>query len=200
MGANYMNERNEMIRIGKQLVEMGILTGMEGNFSIKLDHNALLITPAGVKIHDLIPERLVVCDFEGNLIDGDEKPSSGVPMHTMIYKLRNDVNAVIHTHSIAATSFAVAGIPIPNSLEVLKDYVGGEVPIAKPYAPVGTHELAENVRQNLTNSNAILLQNHGVLAFGKTISYAFKSAWAVEMAAKMIINAKVLGNITTISE
>lgn len=196
----YSREREEIIRVGNQLVEMGILTGLEGNFSVKINDNLLLITPAGVKIKDLTPDRLVICDFNGNIIEGGEKPSSGVPMHTMIYNLRKDVNAVIHTHSIGATSFAVAGIPISNSLEVLKDYVGGEVPIAKPYAPVGTHELAEKVKDNLTDSYAILLQNHGVLAFGKNMPHAFKVAWAVEMAARTIINAQILGNVTTLDE
>lgn len=200
MGYCYQKEREEIIKVGRELLNLDILTGFEGNISIKLNNNKMVITPSGRKIRELTPDNLVVSDFKGNLLEGEEKPSSGVPMHTMIYNLRPEVSAVIHTHSPFATSFAIAEKEIPNSLEVLKDIVGGTVPVASPYSPVGTHELANNVKNHINNSFAILLKNHGVLAFGKDINHAAQTSWAVEMAAKMVVNAKILGNVTTISD
>lgn len=195
---SYQKEREEIIDAGKRLLELGVLTGPEGNYSIKLEENKMLISPSGVKINELTPEKLIVCDFDGKVIEGNGKPSSGVPMHSMVYNLRPEVSSVIHTHSIGATSFSIANKSIPNSLEVLKDFAGGEIPVASPYAPVGTNELAKNVEMNMNKSFAILLQNHGVLAYGKDMNHAVMVSWSVEMAAKMVINAQTLGDITTI--
>lgn len=197
---NDQTERRKIVSGGKRLNELGIMTGLEGNYSIKLGDNKLLISPKGIKLNEFSEEDLVVCDFNGNVIEGDHQPSSGVPMHRIIYESRPEVNAVIHTHSIAATSFAIADMPIPNSLEVLKDFAGGEIPVAAPYAPLGTEELATNIKKAMNGSFAVLLKNHGVLSFGRDMNHAVYVSWAVEMTARMVLNATQLGNVTEIGQ
>jgi len=195
---NYLKERNKLIQSCKRLYELGIMTGLEGNYSIKLDENKLLISPKGLKLGEFTEEDLVICDYDGNVLEGDHTPSSGVLMHRVIYESRSEVNAVIHTHSIAATSFAIANKPIPNSLEVLKDFAGGEIPVAAPYAPLGSKELANNINEVMNGSFAVLLKNHGVLSFGRDMEHAVYVSWSVEMAARMVINATQLGDVTII--
>lgn len=195
---NYETQRRQIVESGKRLYELGIMTGLEGNYSIKLDDNKLLISPRGIKLNDFSEKDLVVSDFSGNPTDGSHQPSSGVPMHRVIYESRPEVNAVIHTHSIAATSFAIANKPLPQSLEVLKDFAGGEIPVATPYAPLGTEELAANIKKAMNGSYAVLLKNHGVLSFGKNMEHAVYVSWAVEMTARMVLNATQLGRVTEI--
>jgi L-fuculose-phosphate aldolase len=174
------------------------MTGLEGNYSVRLRDNVMLISPSGMKVHEFKEEDLVVCSFLGEIIEGERKPSTGFSMHRLIYESRPEVNAVIHTHSIAATSFSIANKPIPNSLEVLKDFAGGKIPVTSEYAELGTEALAKNIKMAMNDSFAVLLRNHGVLSYGRDMKHAVYVSWAVEMAAKMVINASILGNITSI--
>ncbi|GAB3807687.1 class II aldolase/adducin family protein [Virgibacillus kimchii] len=194
----FLAERQAIINAAKRLYELGIMTGLEGNYSIKLEENKLLISPKGIKLHDLNEHDLIICDYEGNIIEGKHQPSSGLTMHRIIYENRPEINTVFHTHSIAATSFAIANQPIPNSLEVLNDFAGGEIPVAAPYAPLGSDDLANNIKLAMNNSYAVLLKNHGVLCFGKDVDHAVNVSWSVEMAARMVINANTLGTVTKI--
>lgn len=198
MGVELQQIKEELLAMANQLFKFGIMTGLEGNYSYRIGEK-VLISPAGKKLFDLKPEDFLLCDLDGTVIEGKEKPSSGLEMHRLIYNKRPEVKCVVHTHSIAATSFAIAGKAIPNSLEVLKDFAGGEIPVTKKYAPLGTQELSDEINQTLEESFGVLLKNHGVLSFGKSINHAMFVAWAIEMGAKMVINAKILGNVDIIS-
>lgn len=193
---SYPDLRQALIDAGLQLIELGVLTGIEGNLSVRVpDHpEAMIISPAGVKARQLTPEKMLVVGFDGKVLEGNLKPSSGVPMHAMAYRLRPNANAVIHTHSTAATAHAIANKPIPLVLEAQHDMVGGAVPVAR-YARLGTQALANNVAAAMTESWAVLLQNHGVLAFGKDLKHAIHVAAQLESAAKMAVMAQVLGNV-----
>lgn len=195
MALSHLDLRRELIDTARRLTDLGILSGMEGNLSARVPgQETFLISEAGVKSTQLTPEKLVLVDYQGNVLEGSGKPSSGVPMHAMVYRLRPDAMAVVHTHSPYATGFAIANEPIPCALEALRDIVGGGVPIAA-YAPLGTQELARNVAAAMTRAWAVLLGNHGVLAFGRDLRHAATVAYMVEAAAKMTVIAKLIGRI-----
>ncbi|MBC7264436.1 MAG: class II aldolase/adducin family protein [Chloroflexi bacterium] len=190
--------RERLTKAGRELLEHGLLE-RDGNLSVRLPNSdQMLITPAGVKAGQVTPEMLVVVDFEGKVIRGELKPSSGVPMHKIIYNLRPDVQCVIHSHSPFATAFAVAGMPIPYALEIMET-LGGAVPCAE-YAPLGTELLAQNIGRVLGQANAVLLKNHGVLVAGQTIELAVKNVLTLEKAAQIVFYAQAMGSVTTLPQ
>lgn len=187
--------RKDLVAAGRLLMEMGILSGVEGNFSARIPGtDEMLISPAGIKAAQLEPQMLCRVRLDGTVLDGPHKPSSGVPMHAACYTARPEAGAVIHTHSTAATSFAIAGREIPDCFEALHDFAGGTIPVA-PYGRLGSEGLGQNVLQTIGSAWAVLLQNHGVLAFGRDVQHAVKVAAFVEQAAQMVINATVLGRV-----
>ena len=198
MAVSYPELRRELIAAARQLTEIGILSGMEGNISVRVpEKEHMIISQAGVKSMQLTLENLVVVDFDGNLLEGSGTPSSGVPMHAMAYRLRPEAGAVVHTHSTYATSFAVAGREIPFALEAM-EIVGAAAPVTSKYAPLGTAELAREVGAAMTKAWAVLLRNHGVLAMGKDLKHATKVCYALETTAQIVSAANGLGRVTLI--
>ncbi|MCG8485175.1 MAG: class II aldolase/adducin family protein [Clostridia bacterium] len=188
-----MDLRKELILAGKQLKEYGLITLTGGNVSGRDPKTGLIaITPSGMEYQGLSLEDIVILDIDGRIVDGKRKPSSDLMTHLQIYRTKKDINGIIHTHSAYASCFAVLNKSIPVVSTTMANEVGGEVPVAK-YAPVGSPELGEYIIDKIGNQHAVLLQNHGVLTFGKDVHHALVSAVMLEDAAKVYYLAENIG-------
>ncbi len=190
---------SDVIHVGKRMYERGYVASNDGNLSVRLSEDRLLITMTGVSKGFLTPEKLVVVDYDGRVISGEHAPSSEMKMHLMVYRERPDVHAVAHAHPPTATGFAVAGENLPDTLlpEVIVSL--GFVPIA-PYGTPGTMELVESLRQYVREYDAVLLENHGALTLGPDIVAAYHKMETMEHCARIALVARMLGRVNTIDE
>lgn len=171
-----------------------------GNFSARdRKKGCVCITPSGMEYDKLMPSDIVVLDVEGNIIDGERKPSIEAPLHCAVYRRRKDVFGVSHTHSVFATAWAACNESIPVVVAELAALIGGPVECAI-YKPMGSLELAETAAIRLKDRHAILLANHGVLAVGNDIEAAFANSVVVEEGAKIAYYARQIGVMKMIPE
>ena len=178
----------------------GLFEGTCGNLSAyDREQGIVVITPSSVPYERYRPEDMVVIDLEGNVLEGDHKPSSEWIMHTMVYRRKANVNAVIHTHSPYASAFAVRNESIPCILIEMIPTIGGDVPLAQFGMP-GTEEVGEEACKVLNGRGGCLLANHGVLAVGNSLEQACVRAGYVENAAKICAIAQSSGGIVPLSE
>ena len=170
-----------------------------GNVSVRdTETGYVVIKPSGVKFDDLLPEKMVVVNINGEIIEGTLNASSDTASHLYIYKHMPEVNGVVHTHSNYATAFAAVGKPIPPVLTAIGDEFGGPIPCGG-FALIGGDEIGKIVVDNIGNSPACLLKNHGVFTVGKNGEKALKAAVMVEDVAKTVWLAMQLGNPEEIS-
>jgi ribulose-5-phosphate 4-epimerase/fuculose-1-phosphate aldolase len=166
--------RRALIATARSILSAGLVRGTQGNLSARGDDGRVVITPAGMPYETLEPGDLVVLDAEGQVLEGDNAPSSERRVHLAIYSARDDVRAIVHTHSPKAVRWSDLGEPLP--------FDGGAVPTAA-YALTGTDELATNAAGALGDAPAVLLGGHGVVAVGATVDEAREVAERVEAAA-----------------
>ena len=177
-----------------------LVAGTSGNVS-EFDHEQgiMAITPSNMDYQIMQPEDVVLMKLDGTIVEGEHKPSSEWRMHAGVYAAREDVNAIIHTHSPFATSFAVLHEEIPEILVEMLPFLGGGIPLSQFGMP-GTNELADNAIKVLTNRNSCLLMNHGVLVIGKNLSQAYVRAQYVEDAARIYHYARQVGKPCLLDE
>ncbi|OEU63526.1 MAG: fuculose phosphate aldolase [Desulfuromonadales bacterium C00003094] len=185
-------ERQAIVKFGQKMITSQLTTGAGGNLSI-LDRASgrVAISPSGIEYFDLQPEDVVITDLDGQVIEGQYTPSSELGFHLALYRQRPDVNAVLHTHSVYATTIACLGWEIP-AVHYLVGFSGHKVPLA-PYATFGTPELAGNVAASIGDYNALLLANHGLVAVGADLSRAFNTAEEIELVARIYYQTKAVG-------
>ncbi|MDY5127829.1 L-ribulose-5-phosphate 4-epimerase [Actinotignum sp. GS-2025f] len=160
----------------------------------------LVIKPSGVRYHELSPEKMVVCDLEGNLVEGDYAPSSDTAAHAYVYAHMPEVGGIVHTHSTYATAWAARGEEIPCVLTMMADEFGGPVPVG-PFAVIGDDSIGRGIVATLQGSRspAVLMQNHGPFTIGVTAEAAVKAAAMVEEVAKTVHVARSLGEPVVIA-
>jgi L-fuculose-phosphate aldolase len=197
---NHRGLREEVARVAKQLIESGLVTGTSGNVSARTPEGDVLMTPSGIDYEKLEPGDVVLVDVGGEVLEGSLGPSTETPMHTGIYRARADVGAVVHTHSIFATTLACLGCTIPPvhyMLTTLSE--DGEIPLA-PYTTYGTEELAGYAAEALGEShNACLLQNHGTITVGDSPEVAFARTVVLEEMAEIYYRTRVAGEPVLLS-
>ena len=185
-------QRQLIVEYGLKMIQSGLTTGSGGNLSIlSKEDNLIAISPTGIDYHDVSIADVVVVDRSGKNIDGARKPSSEIGFHLALYNNRPDIGAVVHTHSVYATTLACLQWEIP-AVHYLVAFSGTKVPLA-PYATFGTPELAENVITSMGSYNAVLLANHGLVAVGRDMKGAFNVAEEIELVARIYYQAKSLG-------
>jgi L-ribulose-5-phosphate 4-epimerase len=183
----------ELVQLHLELPRNNLVAWTSGNISGRdLESGLVVIKPSGVMYSDLSPEKMVVLDLDGKVVQGNLKPSSDTATHLYIYRQREDVNGIVHTHSTFATAFAAVGLPIPPVLTAICDEFGGEIPIGG-FAPIGDEAIGMEVVHSIGSNPAILMQNHGVFTVGKTALLAVKTAVMVEDAARTVFFAMQLG-------
>lgn len=177
-----------------------LVAGTSGNVSIyNHEMGIMAITPSNMSYALMKPEDVVLMKLDGTIIEGSHKPSSEWRMHAGVYKKRTDVNAIIHTHSPYATSFAVLHESIPVILVEMMPFLGGDIPLSEFGMP-GTDELAFHANEVLTNRNSCLLMNHGVLVIGTNLDQAYVRAQYVEDAARIYHYAREVGKPIELGE
>lgn len=183
--------RDAIVEIGRRLYARGLISGNEGNVSVR-DGDALWVTPSGVCKGFLTPDMIVRTDLAGRQLEGRLRVSSEVQMHTAIYARRGDVTAVVHAHPPTATAFSVAGIPLDRPVIAEAVVTLGVVPVI-PYGTPSTQELAQNVGDAICDAHALLLANHGALAVGDDPWRAWERMETVEQIARISLMARQLG-------
>lgn len=196
---SYPDLRAQLVRAAEALFEAGVMSASgHGNLSVRLPEPGHLLLTATGHIRHLGPEQLTVLTFDGEAVDGEIEPVAReiVGMHACVYRERADVGAVIHTHSPRATSFALAHAPLPVAYEAfLRFGVTEAIPVAE-WAPRGSPEAVAHIVAQLRahpTSPAVLLGNHGLLAFGRDPLAAAQMVVILEEAAQLLLGADRLG-------
>jgi L-fuculose-phosphate aldolase len=198
----WQKEKEMVLAAARQMLAKGLVTGTAGNVSLRLpsrDGRSLLaITPSSREYDSLSAGDIQILDFEAQKVEGNLVPSIETAMHIVIYRARQDVNAIIHTHSVFATAVAVTGQKIPPILDEQVIYLGGEVNLAA-YAICGSPELAGNAVTALGGLNAVLLANHGAVSVGRDMLTAFRAAELVEKTARIYLLALAAGKVVSLT-
>lgn len=185
-------ERKDIVLYGKKLITSHLTTGSGGNLSvIDRSQGLIAISPSGIEYFDMKPEDIVVVDLQGKVKQGTCTPSSELSSHIALYRQRVDINAVVHTHSVYATTIACLNWELP-AVHYLVGFAGTKVPLA-PYAIYGSSELADSICRTIGQYNAVLLANHGLMAVGKDLKTAFAVAEEIELVARIFYQAKTAG-------
>jgi len=176
-----------------------MIAGSDGNISVRLDKDRILITRSGVAKGRMTERDIVVVAPNGGHVAGDGKPSSEMPMHLYVYNERPDIMACVHAHPPHATAFAVAGLPLED--DVLPEVVVfvGRIPLTE-YAPPGTDAVPKALAPHVKTNNAFLLRNHGLLTVGRTLEEAYNRHETVEQLAKILTLARQLGQVHRIPQ
>jgi L-fuculose-phosphate aldolase len=184
--------RADIVEVGRRMYARGYTASNDGNISVRLGADRLLMTPKGVCKGFMTPDIMCITDLEGRKIEGQRDPSSEALMHLEVYRQRADVQAVVHAHPPIATGFAVAGIPLDRAVlaEVLTTL--GSIPIAE-YATPSTRELPEAVRRYIKAHDGMLLANHGALTVGSDLFSAYFKMETIEHFAHISLVARLLG-------
>lgn len=191
---NYMKLREEMVEICQASFRQGLFAGTSGNLSVYVrEDEVMLCTPTCVRYETMVPEDIVAMKLDGTVLSGKYRPTSEWRMHAVIYEKCERANAVFHTHSPFATSFAVVKQEIPYILIEMKPFLGGDVPCAS-FALPGSRELGLSAIEAIGDDrNGCLLANHGVLTVGDDLAQAWIRAEYVEDAAKIYHHALQVG-------
>jgi L-fuculose-phosphate aldolase len=183
--------RREIIQIGKLLYERGYVASSDGNISARLDDGRIIATPTMTSKGRMNEDSLAVTDLEGKPLN-DRKASSELKMHLLIYQEREDVQAVVHAHPPHGTAFAVANLPIDQPILSEVILALGCVPLTG-YGTPSTDELTEEMQPFVRLHNALLMANHGAVAYGDNLWQAFDRMETLEHTAKIAILARSLG-------
>ncbi|MBF0301331.1 MAG: class II aldolase/adducin family protein [Oligoflexia bacterium] len=191
--------KNDILEVGRRVYAKGQVAANDGNISIRLDENHILITPTGISKGFMTAKDLIVVNFDGVVVQGTRKPSSEVFMHLEIYKQRADVESVLHSHPPYATGFAVVGVPLDQYVlpEVIISL--GTIPLVE-YGTPGTEEFYRPLIPLLKTYDAFLLANHGALTVGNSVYNAYFKMETVEHFAYISFIARQLGKVNVLDD
>jgi L-ribulose-5-phosphate 4-epimerase len=187
--------REQVSELHAELVRYGLVVWTAGNVSGRVPgHDLMVIKPSGVPYEELSPASMIVCDLDGNVVEGDLSPSSDTAAHAYVYRHRPDVGGVVHTHSAYACAWAARGEPVPCVLTAMADEFGGEIPVG-PFALIGDDSIGRGIVDTLAGhrSAAVLMRSHGVFTIGKDPRAAVKAAVMCEDVARSVHLARQLG-------
>lgn len=187
-----MDPAAHLCEIARRAYARQLVSGMEGNLSIRRDDGHVLCTPTMRCKGLLNPEHLCVIDLAGNRVSGSARPSSEMPMHLAIYRADARVRAVVHTHPPFATAFAVLGETIPTEFLPEAALFFGEIPLA-PYATTGTPAMGDVLRPLVPGHCAALLANHGAVTWGPDLERAYAYMDSLEAICRVLHHARQIG-------
>jgi L-fuculose-phosphate aldolase len=194
-------EKKTILEAKKQILEKGLVSGNMGNVSLRITDSKgkkmVAITPSSRYCDSLNPDDMVIVDFEGNCVEGKLKPSVETMLHIGIYRVREELNAIIHAHPVFSSVMAVIGRGIPCIIDDQIICLGGEIQVAG-YAQSGSTEMVRNVVSALGAKNAVILANHGALSTGRDIREAITNCEILEKTAKVYVYASSLGKVNMV--
>ncbi|MEV6594306.1 class II aldolase/adducin family protein [Streptomyces acidicola] len=183
---------DELVATARRTVADGLVVGTSGNVSVRVG-DMVLVTPTGVPYDRLTPDDVVGVDLDGRQVLGSLRPTSELPMHLAVYGA-TDARAVVHTHAVHATAVSTLVRELPL-IHYMSAALGGVVRVA-PYATYGTQELAEKMLRALESRTACLLQNHGTLTYGSTLSEAYDRTAQLEWMCRVWLTASSVPGLT----
>lgn len=196
-GHSAQKHRKELAFFARMLHKRHYVSGCDGNLSVRLDGDRILTTPTGMSKALLKAEHMVIVDLQGRKLEGMLQPSSEIQMHLTIYNTRPDVRAVVHAHPCVATGIGCAGLSLSEPICSELVMTLGKIPLA-PYAMPGTPALSDSLLPFIADHEAILMQNHGVVAYGTALSQAYLNMETVEHTARIMLVTKLLGSQKTL--
>ena len=178
--------KERVCKENQALLENGLVKWTSGNVSARdPETNLVVVKPSGVLFPELTPEKMIVVDLDGNVVEGNLRPSVDMKSHLYVYKHMSRINGVIHTHSPYATSFAITGEPLKVYTTTQGGILGKEVPVSD-FVLVGEEEIGKQIVEKVGDGYAILIRNHGVFTVGETSTIALKAAIIVEENAQYV--------------
>ena len=185
--------RRELVRFSRWLSRLGFTPGTSGNLSTRLDEERILVTPTGVSKGLIKAADMVIVDLYGKLLSGTRRVTSEIGMHLVVYEQRANVRAVVHAHPAIATALACSGRGLEEILCQESAMTLGSVPLAR-YATTGTAEVPASLRPYLQEHDAILLENHGAVSYGRSLEEAFMRMETLEHLAQVSLAAHQFGS------
>lgn len=191
--------KKQILEGGRRLLREGLVTRTWGNISIRVDESNMLITPSGRPYEELSEQDIVLVNYHTSKSEGNIKPSSEKELHSEIYQTRKDIDAVIHTHQMNASTVAAARREVPPILDDMAQIIGPTVRVAR-YSPPSTKKIAKHTVKALKGRNAALMANHGAVCVGRDLEEAFVVCQVLEKACKAFIEAEFLGGAKSMSK
>jgi len=190
--------RRDICAVGRWIHDREYVASTDGNISVRLGPDRILLTPTSMSKAMMNPEDLVIVDFDGKRVSGHRKPSTELGMHILIYRLRPDINAVCHAHPPTATGYAAAGLPLDKPI-LCELVIGlGSIPVAR-YGTPGTSELGASIEPYVQDHDAILMANHGVVTYGPDLLTAYLRMETTEHFAQVSLVTERLGKSLLLS-
>lgn len=191
--------KEELVELHLELPKNRLVAWTSGNVSARdPECGYVVIKPSGIRYEELCPEHMVVLTLDGEILEGNLKPSSDTASHLYIYRHRPDIGGVVHTHSAYATAFAAVNKSIPVVLTAIADEFGGPIPCGG-FALIGDDAIGKVVVESIGRSPAVLLKNHGVFTIGRDARSAVKAAVMTEDNARTVWLSMQIGEPDEIS-
>jgi L-fuculose-phosphate aldolase len=191
--------KRQLLWAAQEMLRSGLVEGTAGNVAARLPDGNVVLTPSSLDYLTMTVDDLVVCDLDGNVVEGERSPTTEKALHLSALRRYPEIGATMHCHAKFATMFALTRTPIPACIEEFDVYVGGDVEVAE-YRTTGTEELAEEVASRVGRKAAVLMANHGLFAVGKNPKDVLHIAQLVERTAEIIWGARALGDVVPLPD
>lgn len=191
--------KQELIKYGRLAGEKNFTPGVSGNISARYDNDKVLITASGTANGYLKEDDFTLIDYDCNILEGGRKPSSEKLVHIEFYKMRPDINYILHVHSPYLSSFASAGKALDEPIMAENVFYFGHIPLAE-YGLPSSRDLVEKTAKYFKDFNAVLMANHGFIVGGSTIEEAYLKLELAESYAQVVLNTKILGGAVLLNE
>lgn len=192
--------KKAIIDIGQRMYVRAFVAANDGNISVKVGKNEVWATPTGVSKGFMKKSMLVKVDLDGNVIEGNTKPSSELKMHLRAYKENEDIKAVVHAHPPICTAFSIARLPLDSPVLAEAIITLGDIPITE-YAELGSKEVPELIAPYCHTHNGVILGNHGAVTWGEEPYEAYYRLESMEYYANIImLTDKILGSQNTLNK
>lgn len=191
--------KEQLLWVAQEMLTSNLVQGTAGNCAARLPDGNAVLTPSSLDYMEMTLDDLVVCDLDGNVLEGERNPTTEKALHLSALKLHDDIGATMHCHAKFATMFAVTRKAIPACIEEFDVFVGGDVEVAE-YRTTGTEDLADEIAKRVGEKAAVLMANHGLFAVGKNPKDVLHIAHLVERTAEIIWGAQQLGEIVPLPD
>jgi len=194
-----LETKEQVLWVAKEMLRSNLVEGTAGNLGARLPDGNAVLTPSSLDYTEMTLDDLVVCDLDGNVVEGERGPTTEKALHLSALRLHPEIHATMHCHAKHATMFALVREPIPAVIEEFDVFVGGDVEVAD-YKTTGTEELADEVAKRVESRACVLMANHGLFAVGKTPKDVLHIAALVERTAEIIWGARALGKVVPLPD
>jgi L-fuculose-phosphate aldolase len=191
--------REQVLWVAQEMLRSGLVEGTAGNLGARLPDGNAVLTPSSLDYLEMTLDDLVVCDLDGNVLEGERSATTEKALHLSALRQHPEIHATMHCHAKHATMFALVREPVPAVIEEFDVFVGGDVEVAD-YKTTGTDELAEEVAKRVADRACVLMANHGLFAVGKTPKDVLHVAALVERTAEIVWGARALGQVVPLPD